>query len=173
MRTADLSHRKDTRFDVAPLPETIEALIRDLDLSALRKMRLSGAVEPVGARNFRLRARLGATVVQPCVVTLAPVTTRIEADVERMYVDGLEAPEGDEVEMPEDESLEPLGPEIDLLAILAEALALNLPAYPRAEGVEAGEMVFAEPGVAPMRDADVKPFAALKALRDKLGDGES
>lgn len=168
LRVADLPNRRDTRFDVRPLPETAEAMKAELSLDGLRKVSLIGRIEPVGARNFRLRAQLGATVVQPCVVTLEPVSTRIEAEVERLYSAAYVIPEGAEVEMPEDDTIEPLPEEIDLLALLFEALNLNLPAYPRKEGAEAGEMVFAEPGVTPMRDEDARPFAGLAALKAKL-----
>jgi hypothetical protein len=44
----------------------------------VRKLRFIGTLEPEGAQDWRLTADLGATVVQPCVVTLAPVTTRLE-----------------------------------------------------------------------------------------------
>ncbi len=139
-----------------------------LDLIALRKLRLTVTIAPVES-GLTLTGHLGATVVQPCVVTLAPVTTRLEAPVARSYIADLPEPEGEEVEMPEDDSLEPLGAVIDLGALLAEALALNLPLYPRAEGAELGAAVFAEDGVTPLSDEDVKPFAGLRGLKDKLG----
>ena len=75
------------------------------------------------------------------------------------------APEGAEIEMPEDDTQEPLPEVIDLGAVMAEALALALPDYPRAPGAELGEAVFAAPGVAALRDADLRPFAALAKLR--------
>jgi uncharacterized metal-binding protein YceD (DUF177 family) len=66
--------------------------------------------------------------------------------------------------MPEDDSTEPLPEIIDLTEVLREALALALPLYPRAPGAELGEAVFAAPGAAPIRDADLRPFAALASL---------
>ncbi len=74
--------------------------------------------------------------------------------------------------MPEDDSAEPLPVTIDLGEVMAEALALELPPWPRAEGVEPVEMSVTEPGKTPMTDDDAKPFAGLKALRDKLSDDE-
>ncbi|MGR3502827.1 YceD family protein [Pseudaestuariivita sp.] len=168
LRVANLAHRKPTQFAVLPQPETVEALKASLRLSALRKVSLKGAVEPVGSKDFRLRATLGATVVQPCVLTLEPVTTRLDVPVERMYLSRFTLPEGEEAEMPEDDTLEPLPEEIDLIAVLHEALSLHLPSYPRSTAAEAGELVFTEPGKAAMTDADARPFAGLAGLKDKL-----
>lgn len=160
LRPADL--RVPVTFDLRPGPDELARLAADLDLLGLTKVRLSGRAAPAG-RGVDLDARLGATVVQPCSVTLAPVTTRIDEPVTRRYLPGLPAPEpGSETEMPEDDSLEPLPDVIDLAEVLAEALALALPPFPRAPGAELGTAVFSAPGVAPMTDADASPFAVLR-----------
>ncbi|WP_136635481.1 YceD family protein [Pseudooceanicola onchidii] len=178
-RLADLNDREGRTFDLRP--EDLAGLIARLELLDLRKVRLDGALKPEGRRGWRLEARLGATVVQPCVVTLAPVTTRVEEDVVRRYTpdyDKISATDaekdGEGVPMPEDDTLEPLPAAVDLMEVLEEALALSLPMYPRADGADLGEAQFTEKGVAPLKDEDLKPFAGLAALRDKMGakDGE-
>jgi uncharacterized metal-binding protein YceD (DUF177 family) len=111
--------------------------------------------------------------VQPCVATLAPVTTRIDTDVTRLYLADWQEPEGEEAEMPEDDTTEALPDRVDLAAVMAEALALALPDYPRASDAEIGTTQFAAPGVTPMTDEDAKPLAGLAALRDRMReDGE-
>ena len=70
--------------------------------------------------------------------------------------------------MPDDDTIEPLPDVIDLGAVLAEALALNLPLYPRADGAHLDQAVFTEPGKLPMTDEDARPFAGLAGLRDQL-----
>jgi uncharacterized metal-binding protein YceD (DUF177 family) len=63
---------------------------------------------------------------------------------------------------------------IDLAEIAAEALALALPLYPRAPGVEFTQALHAGDGVDPRSDADVKPFSALQALAEALkGKGKT
>lgn len=170
---ATLERRRGARFALEPDAEARAALAGRLGIEAVRKLSFAGSVMPEGRDDWRLEARLGATVVQPCGVTLAPVTTRIEEDVMRRFLAHPPVPpEGGEVEMPEDETEEPLGEAIDLRAVMEEALALALPPFPRAEGAELGEARFTEPGRTPLRDDDVKPLAGLKALRDSLdGDG--
>ena len=167
-RVTALPTRKPLRFDVVLDSESRAALARDLELSSLPRLRLSGEIRPVGRGDFELEARLEAQAVQPCAVTLAPVETRIAETVLRRYVEGMAWPEAEEVEMPEDDSAEPLPERIDLRDVAAEALALALPDYPRAPGAELGEAVFADAETAPLRDEDVKPFAALATLRDRL-----
>jgi uncharacterized metal-binding protein YceD (DUF177 family) len=169
IRLGELPTRRPTPFRVEPGPAELEAMARALGLSALRKVRLEGELRPHGKGDWDLAARLGATVVQPCVVTLAPVTTRIEEPVERRFRADLPAPpQGAEVEMPEDDALEPLPETLDLSRVLAEALALAIPEYPRAAGAALEEAVFTEPGQAPLTDDAVRPFAGLAGLRDRL-----
>lgn len=145
-------------------------LANNLGLLALRKLRFEGLLQVEGRAAWVLRGKLGATATQECVVSLAPVTSRIDDHVTRRFVDALdEAYEpGSETPMPEDDSIEELGEAIDLIAVLGEALALALPAYPRAEGAEIEGAQAAPPGVTPISDDEVKPFAGLADLKEKL-----
>lgn len=169
LRVSELPQNAPTSFDIRPDAENMRALAENLDLVALRKLRFAGRVFAEGKADWGLEGALGATVVQPCVVTLEPVTTRIDVPVRRSYIAGLNTPDGEEIEMPEDDSCEPLGPTIDPAAVMAEALALALPLYPRKDDAALDDAVFTEPGKEPMRDEDARPFAGLAALRDKLG----
>jgi uncharacterized metal-binding protein YceD (DUF177 family) len=72
--------------------------------------------------------------------------------------------------MPEDDSVEPMPDVIDLADIAAEALALALPEYPRAPGVEFSPVLHAADGVVPVADADLKPFAGLQGLARQMAD---
>ncbi len=166
-RVADLAARRETPFDLRPDGAQLVAIATDLGLDALRKLRFAGRLIPDGRRDWRLEATLGATVVQPCVVTLAPVTTRIDEPVSRHYLADPAPilPEGDEVEMPADDTVEPLPAVIDIAAVMLEALTLALPLYPRAAGSELGMLEAIPPGAEPLDAARVHPFSALAALR--------
>lgn len=167
-RTGGLSPRKPTRFDFEPGAEERKALATDLGLLALRNLRLTGEIAPAGRDEMVLTAQLQADVDQACVVTLAPVRARISEPVRRRFVADLPPPVGDEVEMTDDDSLEPMPEVIDLAEVVAEALALALPLYPRAPGAELGALVVGPDGTAPLTDADLKPFAGLAALARTL-----
>lgn len=168
LKSAAITRPKE--FALTPGTEEREALADALGIRGIRKLDFRGRVAPEGSADLGLHAALGATVVQDCVVTGEPVVTRIEETVERRYLADWDAPEGDEVEMPEDDSAEPMPREIDLAAVMAEALALALPPWPRADGVDPVEISVSEPGVTPMTDEDARPFAALKSLRDGMKD---
>lgn len=175
LRVAELSVRRPVPFDLVPDAGTLTQLAADLDLLGLRKLRFHGSLSAQGPQDWLLQADLGASVVQPCGITLAPVTTRIEERITRRFVpraDASETSPGTEIEIPEDDSLEPLGAEIDLRRVMIEALMLALPAYPRAEGAELGQLTATEAGVDPLDDAASRPFAKLAALRSKLQNEE-
>ncbi len=173
LKLADMSERHPNQFQL-DVDDTLQARIaEELDLQGLKRLRLQGMIERAGRDVWKLRAELGATATQSCVVSLAPVTTRIDTMVLRTYSresaageTGPAAP-GAEIEMRADESFEPLTAEIDLIALATESLSLSLPDYPRAKDAELTESHFAAPGIKPMRDADAHPFAALSKLRGK------
>lgn len=161
--------REGREVKIEPDADTRAAVAEELGIVSVRKLRLQGRLTPEGRNDWRFDGELGATVVQPCGVTLEPVSTRLDEPVTRRWLaDMPEAPEGGEVEMPEDETAEPLRATVDLGAVMVEALALALPPFPRAPGAELGEAVYAEPGRAPLTDEALRPFAGLSSLRDKL-----
>lgn len=176
IRLSDLRHRQPTAVRVDADAAARQAIAADLGIDAVRKLRLTGTLTPLGRRDWQLDAVLGASVVQPCIITLVPVTTRIDEPVIRRYLSELPPSGPGEVEMPQDDTAEPLSAEIDLAAVMIEALALALPPYPRAPGAMPGgksgalivDLTVTEPGAQPLTSAGVKPFAGLAALRDRL-----
>lgn len=178
LRVADLPARKPKRFDLRPAPEMLPLIAGLVGAESVRKLSFKGEIRPTGKHDFVLEGDLGATVVQPCVVTLAPVSTRIEEHVTRRYL--TEMPDlaaqpdsgAEGIQIPEDDSAEPLPEVIDPGAVLLEALALAMPLYPRAEDAVLDQVDFAPPGAAPLTADAMKPFAGLAALRQKLENGD-
>lgn len=172
VRLGELNARKPYSFYIAPKAPALRSLADDLALSSLKKVTFDGKLTPLGTRDWQLDAQLGVTLIQPCVVTLDPVTTRIEEDVRRQYLahyaDVAESADaGDEIEMPEDDSTEALPAALDLGAVMLEALVLAVPQWPRAPGADLGALSVTEPGKAPLQDADLRPFAGLREQLEK------
>jgi uncharacterized metal-binding protein YceD (DUF177 family) len=173
LRVAGLSSRKPNRFDLRPDPKTRAALAEYLGITDVLALRFHGMISPMGKRDFVLEAELSARVEQPCSVSLAPVVTELSDKVHVRYLAEMAYPDAEEAEMPEDDSSEPLGDVIDAGHVAVEALALSLPLYPRADGAELQEASFTAPGLAPIRDEDLRPFAGLAALKEKLAAAQA
>lgn len=163
-RVASIAGRTSTHVRFRPSAPERQAIAQALGLLDLPALEFDGDIRPAGKRDMILQGKLTATVVQPCSISLEPVTTKIADQVKRQYLSDFKVPEDNEVEIPEDDTIEALPEVIDAAQVTIEALALALPLYPRAPGVELGEAVFTEPGAAPLREGDLKPFAALAGL---------
>ncbi|SHG32543.1 YceD family protein [Cognatishimia maritima] len=167
-RVADLPQNQKTSFLITADDEDLRLLAEDVAVTAFKKLRFEGTIAALGKRDWQLNADLGFTVVQPCIVSLDPVTTRVDVPVYRQFLANYEAPQDEEYELTEEENTEALSAEINVLDVLREALALALPLYPRKEGVSLAQTNFTEPGKKAMTDEDARPFAGLESLRDKL-----
>lgn len=168
-RLAEFGRKRKLPFRLAPDAPTRAKLAVLLGTEAFPALVFEGTLSPAGRDDVLLEARLGATVVQPCVVTLAPVTTKIDEIVVRRYLADFAEPAGEEVEMSEDDTAEPLPQVLDVAEVMAEALALALPLYPRAAGVAP-----AEPAAGDGTGETHRPFAGLGGLiarRDGGPDG--
>jgi uncharacterized metal-binding protein YceD (DUF177 family) len=168
IRLADLNNRKRAHFTIEPDSDGRKAIAAALDVLQVKKLKFDGALIPTGRRDWRIEATFGATVSQACVVTLDPVTTRVDEDIKRTYLSEWDTSEGEEVEIESEDTDDPLPDTLDLIEVIIEALALSLPAYPRKDGVEATVVGVTEPGKAVMTDEDARPFAGLAALRAGL-----
>lgn len=169
---ADLDVNRPIEVTLKPDPAMNARIAEYLGINGLSKPRLVATLTLQRNGRVDVTGKLGATVTQSCVVSLAPVRTRIEDTVQRRFVTELPDP-GDDYQMGEDEeTVELLGKTIDLGAILVEDLALALPPFPRADDAQLETRHFTAPGHTPMSDDDAKPFAALAALKGKLKDAE-
>ena len=171
-RFANLSHQRPTAFNIRPNADQRRQVANELGFRAIRKLWFAGKLVASGKKNWVLKAKLGATIEQDCVVTLQPVTTRLDCKVNRQFVPAadltLMEESEDEIQMSGDETLEPLPEEIDLLLVLTEALSIEAPDYPRVQGAKMTKTNFSQPGIGPMTDTDAKPFSGLAKLQEKM-----
>lgn len=109
--------------------------------------------------------RLEGEVIQACVASGEPVPARIAEDFALRFVPAGSESDADEIELAESDldQLDYEGSSIDLGEAVAQTMALALDPFPRAPGAE--EKLRAA-GV--LGGEDAGPFAALKALKDKL-----
>ena len=169
-RVAAIAGRAATHVRFVPDAAARAAIAGLLDLLDLPQLGFDGEIVPSGKRDMVLKGRLKAVIVQACGITLDPVRTRLDERVERHYLADFVESEAEETEIPDDDTVEALPEVIDAAAVVIEALALALPLYPRAPGVELGRVAVAPPGAAPLKEADLKPFAGLGKLMGRTPD---
>ncbi len=147
------------------------ALARRFGRLSLDRLSATLRLERAGARNLvRIAGRLAAEVTQTCVVTLEPVSARLEEDFTLLYDLDAAGAQGEAegarevmVEPEAEEPPEPVGPHgIDLGEALAQQLAIALDPYPRVPRVALPEEPRAGAGGA---RAAGSPFAALESLK--------
>ena len=142
------------------------------DLAGLRDVLSAHAefdVEPKSGGRVQVTGRVRARVGQTCVVTLDPIESEIDEEVDLTFAPEAETrrledliEEGQDDEDPPEVADPPeaiVNGIIDLGRIATDALFLAIDPYPRKPGV-----VFEAEVTAP--DPEDHPFAALKALQD-------
>lgn len=160
-----------------PMDERIEAneaecaaLSTRLELVAVKSLVANMTLSRVhtGA-TVEVKGRLEADIVQTCVVTLEPFESRVEEEFTSYYVRPETIPDVEEVDVEDDRSPEPIGPdgEIDLGELVAQHLSLALDPYPRKPGV-----VFVAPPEEGEDGEKISPFSVLQGLKGGKDKGK-
>ncbi|MGX1323331.1 uncharacterized metal-binding protein YceD (DUF177 family) [Bradyrhizobium sp. USDA 377] len=170
---------------VAQIPDT--GLHRELEASAAERQAMADVagvreilsahasfdVVPKSGGRVQVTGQVRARVGQTCVVTLDPIESEIDEEVDLMFAPEAEARRlADLIEEGQDDEEPPqvvdppeaiINGVIDLGRLATDALFLAIDPYPRKEGA-----VFEAEVTAP--DPEDHPFAALKALQDNKKD---
>lgn len=158
--------RDGDRLDIVADDEERRAVADRLGLLNLDRFEAHAVLSRDG-QKVRANGRLKAALDQSCVATGDPVPAHIDEPFDLLFVPERKGCSvDDEIELGEDE-LDTIfhdGTAIDLGGAIADTLALSLDPYPRSAGADAA---LKEAGVLPEEDAS--PFAALAALKEKLG----
>jgi hypothetical protein len=175
MDVAELNSNGDTKFRISVEDSERAELARFLDVDRIDRLTFSGFISPYGEGGWRIRGHLVAKIEQSCVITLEPVSSRHDAELERIYLPADQIPDEQEVHISHDDQdlPDPFTDSIDPAQLAVESLALMIDAFPRAEGAEMGQRTFAAPGVTPLSDEESKPFASLAALKSGSGNADA
>jgi uncharacterized metal-binding protein YceD (DUF177 family) len=158
-----IGHEPKT-FAIEASPEEREALARRFAILGIDAFGAELRLER-GGTLVRLRGRFCADVVQSCVVTLDPVCSRVEGEIDMAYGEDEDAGCGEVVfGLDDPDPPDPIRDGvIDIGEATAEHLALALDPFPRAPGVqfELGDDDATEPPPRP------SPFSVLASLKKK------
>ena len=173
VRFSEINQSKPFEFHLMLSNQKVSELIKRLDILNIKKVSLVGILSPISINEWSLKAELRATVKQKCVISLEPVQTIVHEKINRTFSPSAlqNASEADDDGMSPvifDDTLHTFNNEIDLADIIFEELTLILPSYPRCEGAELGSYSVTEPGAKPLNEENLKPFAQLSELKDKL-----
>ena len=158
--------REGDRLDIVADEAERGAVADRLGLLSLDRLEAHAVLSRDG-QTIRAAGRLKASLEQACVATGDPVPAHVDEAFELRFVP---EPNGgradDEVELDEAD-LDTVfhdGSAIDLGGAITDTLALTLDPYPRSAGADAA---LKEAGV--LTEDEASPFAALSALKEKLG----
>lgn len=142
-------------------PAERRSLAEFLEVLDVKRLRARLVLKRWRGHGVQVTGTVDAEVVQSCIVTLEPVTSRLELEIDRKFLpESMLAHDGDPHEMlidPDGEDPpEPMPHSLDLGELAAEEVALNVDPYPRKAGAEAPE------AEAEIEIRGENPFAALK-----------
>ena len=173
VRFSEINQSKPFKFHLTLSSQKISELIKQLDLISIKKVSLKGTLSPLRLNEWTLKAELRANVKQKCVISFQPVQTIVYEIVTRTFSPSASknANETDDDGISQvifDDTLQELNDEIDLADIIFEELTLILPIHPKSEDAELGVYSITEPGLKPLSDNDLKPFAELANFKNIL-----
>lgn len=158
--------RDGDRLDIVADDDERRAVAERLGLLGLERLEAHAVLSRDG-QKVRATGRLKAALAQSCVATGEPVPGHIDEPFDLSFMPEPTSRGGvDEIELGGDD-LDTVfhdGSAIDLGGAIADTLALALDPYPRSAGADAA---LKEVGV--MSEEEASPFAALAALKSKLG----
>jgi len=158
--------REGDRLDIVADTGERTAILGRLGLLSLDRLEAHAVLSREG-QKIRVTGRLKASLQQACVATGDAVPAHVDEAFDLRFVPEPKAGgTTEEVELGEAD-LDTVfhdGAAIDLGGAVIDTLALTLDPYPRSAGAEAA---LREAGV--MSEDEASPFAALAALKEKLG----
>jgi uncharacterized metal-binding protein YceD (DUF177 family) len=146
------------------------ALAERFGLMGIERLSAEASIKRNG-EEVRADGSLSASVVQSCVATGVPVPAEVEEEFSIVFRPHPQGPsDEEEIELSGGE-LDVIfydGAAVDIGEAVAETLSLSLEPYPRSPEAE---VALREAGVKSEEEhrAETSPFAALAALKDKLG----
>lgn len=158
--------RDGDRVDIVADETERSAIAGRLGLQSLDRLEAHAVLTREGSR-IKVSGRLRASLEQSCVATGEPVSAHVDEPFSLAFVPEPKGASGDEEIELEEGDLDTVfhdGSAIDLGGAIADTLALAIDPYPRSAGADAA---LKEAGV--MSEEEASPFAALAALKEKLG----
>ncbi len=161
--------RKESHFKIEANDEQRKLLAERFNLEECKFLTATVSLRPIaGNADYVALGEFQSEIVQKSVISLDSLTQSIAGTVRRLYKDGVQPYEGDEIliDIEDDDPPDSIdNGAIDICELIAEEFGLSLDNFPREDGAEFGEF---EIGTPEEPSETENPFAALKKLRDKM-----
>lgn len=170
-------HRTDaiaaagTSFEKNATADELKSLAAQYAIPAVERVAARYTIKPTSDGRYRAKGRFSVTFVQACVVSLDPVETAVDELFEIEFRPKQQVDEND-LGLDDDSALETEAFDRDRVPIgkvLTELIALAIPPFPRAGDAQ---LENATVGDGDDAEEELSPFAALEALKEKLGGEE-
>ncbi len=148
--------------------EECAALAARLEIVAIKSLEAKLELNRLHSGDMvEVKGSFNAEITQECVVTLEPFEDKVSEEIVAYFAAPETIPSSEELNVEDDRSPEPYGPDrtIDLGELVAQHLSLALDPYPRKPGV-----VFKLPKTMQEEVAQTHPFSVLVNLKDKKKD---
>lgn len=157
--------RDGDRLDLVADPAECAAIADRLGLLRLDRLDAHTVLSRDG-QKVRATGRVKAALEQSCVVTGDPVPAHVDEAFDILFLPEPTGRADEEIELgtAELDAMFHDGSAIELGSAIVDSLALALDPYPRSSAADAA---LKEAGV--LSEEEAGPFAALAALREKLG----
>ncbi len=154
------------RLKISPTPEQLQKLAKILKVNSVEafaaKLHVFKQKPGIGVSGH-----LQAKIIQPCIITLAPVSQKIDLQLQTSFVPKAKKrpePASQESEIYVDLQASSIvdeyeGNELDLEPFILESLGLEIDLYPRAKGAVMSDKLAGDD------PSDLSPFSALKGLK--------
>ncbi len=146
--------------------EELSALSKIIQVYKIKNFSFKGHALQSNDTTVTLRGSFNATVTQLCVVSLSPVKTKINHEINHCYSLSKKENKQKSIAVSLDSTeMERIHGDINVGDIMLEALSLEIPLYPKKEGVNFEGLTITENGIKPLDLTPSNPFIVLKKLR--------
>lgn len=169
---ADWQHRLNEipagglRTTRSATPAERAELARQLPLVSFESLTVQYHIKPAGRDRYALTGRVKGELIQSCIVTLDPVSAKLDEPLDCKFVPPAFIPtqQAEEEELSSVDELEPIeGGILNVGQVVFEVISSGLDPYPR----RADAQWESQDDAAGIEDAAPGPFAALAGLKKK------
>ena len=146
--------------------EELSELALMLQVEKIKFFSFKGQITLTNKTTAMLRGSFSTRLIQSCVISLSPVRTKIEKAVTLNYeISKFNKRQKSVSVSPNFDEPEQIYEEVNIGDVMLEALSLEIPLYPKKEGINFTGITITDTGIKPLELTRNNPFVSLKGLK--------